>query len=141
MPNIAEFIFQLLKEGRLQLTKPVNKTVTFHDPCYLGRHNGIFDQPREALKSIQGLQLKEMAESRMNSMCCGGGGGRIWMETPKSERFSDIRLKQAVDTGAEVIATCCPYCITNFEDSRLSLPDGSASIEVKDITEIIRDAL
>ena len=139
--HISEFIFQLLKEGRLKLTKPVNKTVTFHDPCYLGRHNGIFDQPREALKSIPGLQLKEMSESRMNSMCCGGGGGRIWMETPKSERFSDIRLQQAVDTGAEVIATCCPYCITNFEDSRLGRSDGSDSIEVKDLTEIIRDAL
>lgn len=139
--HISEFIFQLIDEGRLKLTKPINKTVTFHDPCYLGRHNRIFDQPREALASIPGLRLKEMAESRMNSMCCGGGGGRIWMETPKEERFSNIRLAQAVDTGAEVLATCCPYCITNFEDSRLSRPDGGASIEVKDITEIIRDAL
>jgi len=139
--HISEFVFHLIGQGRLKLTKPVPKTVTYHDPCYLGRHNGVFDQPREALKAVPGLQLKEMAESRMNSLCCGGGGGRIWMETPKGERFSDLRLGQAVATGAEVLATCCPYCITNFEDSRLNRTDGGESIQVKDITEIIADAI
>ena len=139
--HITQFIFQLMEEGRLKLTKPIDKTVTYHDPCYLGRHNGVFDEPREALKTVPGLQLKEMQESRQNSFCCGGGGGRIWMETPKGERFSDLRLAQAVDVGAQVLATACPYCITNFEDSRLTRPDGGASIEVKDITEIVRDAL
>lgn len=139
--HISQFIFQLLGEGRLTLTRPVNKTVTYHDPCYLGRHNGVFDQPREALRAIPGLHLKEMAESRMSSLCCGGGGGRIWMETPKGERFSDLRLDQAVGVGAQILATCCPYCITNFEDSRLNRPDGGASIEVKDITEIICAAI
>ena len=139
--HISEFVFQLIEQGRLKLTKPVAKTVTYHDPCYLGRHNRVFDQPRDALKSVPELNLVEMAESRMNSFCCGGGGGRVWMETPKGERFSDLRLGQAVDLGAEVLATSCPYCITNFEDSRLNRPDGGATIEVKDITEVIRDAL
>lgn len=139
--HISEFVFKLIEEGRLKLSNPFAKTVTYHDPCYLGRHNGVFEQPRNALKGIPGLQLKEMAESRVNSFCCGGGGGRIWMETPKGERFSDQRLGQAADLGAEVLATCCPYCITNFEDSRLNRPDGGASIEVRDITEIIRDAI
>ena len=139
--HITEFVHQLIAEGRLKLTKDYAKTVTYHDPCYLGRHNGVFEQPREALKSVPGLQLSEMPESRKNSMCCGGGGGRIWMETPKGERFSDLRLEQAAGTGAQVLATSCPYCITNFEDSRLNRPDGGASIEVKDITEIIREAI
>jgi Fe-S oxidoreductase len=139
--HITEFIHQLIADGRLKLTKEYAKTVTYHDPCYLGRHNGIFEQPREALKSVPGLQLKEMSESRMNSLCCGGGGGRIWMETPKGERFSDLRMDQAADVGAQVLATACPFCITNFEDSRLNRPDGGASIEIKDITEIIRDAI
>jgi Fe-S oxidoreductase len=139
--HTSQFIFQLIDEGRLKLTKPIAKTVTYHDPCYLGRHNGVFEQPREALKTVPGLQLKEMPESRQNSFCCGGGGGRIWMETPKGERFSDLRLDQAVGVGAQVLATACPYCITNFEDSRLTRPDGGEGIEVKDITEIIRDAL
>ena len=138
--HISQFIFQLMAEGRLTLDKEYAKTVTYHDPCYLGRHNGVFDEPREALKKIPGLQLKEMPESRKNSFCCGGGGGRIWMETPKGERFSDLRLDQAVGTGAEVLATSCPYCITNFEDSRLNRQDGSA-IEIRDITEIIREAI
>jgi Fe-S oxidoreductase len=139
--HISELVLQLLQEGRLTLKKPLGKTVTFHDPCYLGRHNGIFEQPREALKFVPDLELREMPESRLNSFCCGGGGGRIWMETPKHERFSNVRLAQAVDTGARILATSCPYCITNFEDSRLGLPEGGAGIEVKDITEIIRDAL
>jgi len=139
--HMSEFVFQLIEAGRLTLSKPVAKTVAYHDPCYLGRHNRVFEPPRDALKRVPELRLKEMAESRMNSLCCGGGGGRVWMETPKGERFSDLRLEQAVALGVEVLATCCPYCITNFEDSRLNRPDGGDSIEVRDITEIIRDAI
>ena len=139
--HITQFIHQLLAEGRLKLTKEDSKNVTYHDPCSLGRHNGVFDEPRAALAAVPGLKFTEMAESKKNSFCCGGGGGRIWMETPKGERFSDLRMEQAVSTGAQVLATACPYCITNFEDSRLNRADGGASIEVKDITEIIREAL
>jgi len=139
--HITEFIFQLIESGRLKLTREVAQTVTYHDPCYLGRHNGVYEQPREALKSIPGLKLKEMSESRKNSFCCGGGGGRIWMETPKAERFSDLRMEQAIGTGAQILATACPYCTTNFEDSRLNRPEGGPSIVVKDITEIIREAI
>ncbi len=139
--HITEFLHQLISEGRLKLTKEVAKTVTYHDPCYLGRHNGVYEQPREALMSVPGLILKEMSENRKNSFCCGGGGGRIWMETPKGERFSDLRLEQAAVTGAQVMVTACPYCTTNFEDSRLSRPDGGASISILDITEIIREAI
>ena len=139
--HITQLVSELIAAGRLKLAKPLDSCVTYHDPCYLGRHNGVFDAPRDALKAVPGLTLKEMPESRQNSFCCGGGGGRIWMETPKGERFSDLRLAQAVDTGAAVLATACPYCITNFEDSRLGLPDGGAGIEIKDITEVIRDAL
>ncbi len=139
--HITEYLHQLISEGRLKLTKDYAKTVTFHDPCYLGRHNGVYEQPRAALKSVPGLQLNEMGESRKNSFCCGGGGGRIWMETPKGQRLSDLRLEQAVSTGAQVLATACPYCTTNFEDSRLGRADGGAAIEVRDITEIIREAI
>jgi Fe-S oxidoreductase len=138
--HISQLLHSLIAEGRLQLKTEVAKTVTYHDPCYLGRHNGVYDEPREALKKVPGLTLNEMTESRKNSFCCGGGGGRIWMETPKGERFSDLRLGQAMGVGAQVLVTACPYCITNFEDSRLNVAGGDA-IEVKDITEIIRDAL
>jgi len=138
--HISQLLHSLIAEGRLQLKTEVAKTVTYHDPCYLGRHNGVYDEPREALKSVPGLTLNEMTESRKDSFCCGGGGGRIWMDTPKGERFADLRLGQAIGVGAQVIVTACPYCITNFEDSRLNVAGGDA-IEVKDITEIIREAL
>ncbi len=138
--HLSEFLFQLIQEGKLRLDNTFAKKVAYHDPCYLGRHNGIYDQPREVLKSVSGLELLELADSRVDSLCCGGGGGRIWMETPKGERFCDIRLDQAMDVGADVLATACPYCISNFEDSRLTL-DAIEKIEVKDITEIIQEAL
>lgn len=138
--HTSQYLSELINEGRLQIKKEYAKKVTFHDPCYLGRHNDVYDEPREALKKISGLQLNEMPDSRVDSLCCGGGGGRIWMETPKDERFSDLRVEQAVECGAEVLATSCPYCITNFEDSRLGRED-SESLAVKDITEIIQEVI
>ena len=138
--HISQFLFELIREGRLKPSKEVGKKLTYHDPCYLGRHNGVFDEPREVLKRIPGLNLNEMPESRANSFCCGGGGGRIWMETPRNERFSDVRLQQALDVGAEVLVTSCPYCISNFEGSRETL-DVREDIEVKDVTEMIAEAI
>jgi Fe-S oxidoreductase len=97
---------------------------------------------RENIKTFidNGVKRIEMSESRKRSLCCGGDGGRIWVETIKGERFSDLRLKQAIDLGAEVLATACPYCISNFEDSRLALEDETA-LEIKDITEIVYEAI
>ncbi len=138
--HISQYLFELIDEGRLELTKEYGKKITYHDPCYLGRHNEIYDEPREILKKISGLELNEMLDSRVDSLCCGGGGGRIWMETPKGERFSDLRLEQAMEVGAEVLVTSCPYCIANFEDSRLTL-DVTENLEVKDITEIIWEVI
>jgi Fe-S oxidoreductase len=138
--HISQYVFGLIQEGRLELNRTYGKKVAYHDPCYLGRHNGIYDEPREVLKKIPGLELVEMPDSRRDSLCCGGGGGRIWMETPKGERFSDLRLEQAVGVGAEVLVTSCPYCLTNFEDSRLNREDG-ADIEIKDLTEVVREAM
>ena len=138
--HISQYLFELINEGRLELTKEYGKKVTYHDPCYLGRHNDIYDEPREILKKIPGLELTEMADSRKDALCCGGGGGRIWMDTPKEERFSDLRLVQANEVGAEVLVTSCPYCITNFEESRLNL-EYEDILEIKDITEIVNDVI
>ena len=137
--HLNQYLLELINEGRLELTKEFAKKVTYHDPCYLGRHNDIYDEPRDILKKIPGLELIEMADSRQDSLCCGGGGGRIWMDTPKEERFSDLRLKQADEIGAEVLVTSCPYCITNFEESRLNL-EYEEVLEIKDITEIINES-
>ncbi len=138
--HISQFLQELIEQGRLEIKGEFKKRVTFHDPCYLGRHNGIYDQPRDVLKKVPGLELVEMPDSRGNSLCCGGGGGRIWAETPKEERFSDLRVAQAREVGADVLATSCPYCVSNFEESRLALEDGEAP-EIKDITEVIHEAL
>ena len=134
--HISEYLQELFNTGRLQPVREYEQKITYHDPCYLGRHNGIYDQPRNVLKQVPGAQFSEMAENRQNSFCCGGGGGRIWMETPKGERFSDLRLQHAVATGATTLVTACPYCLTNFTDSSLGLEDGK-QIAIKDITEVI----
>ncbi len=138
--HISQYLFELVEQGRLALNKEYEKNIAYHDPCYLGRHNGIYDQPREALKKIPGLKLNELPDARVDSLCCGGGGGRIWMETPKGERFSDLRLEQAVAIGAEALVTSCPYCITNFEDSRINSKDSEALV-IRDITEIFSEVI
>jgi Fe-S oxidoreductase len=138
--HITELLSELIEQGRLELTKEVAQKVTYHDPCYLGRHNGIYDAPRDILKKT-GVGLTEMRDSRQDSLCCGGGGGRIWMDTPKGERFADLRLAQAKEAGADVLVTSCPYCISNFEESRLAFEDDDDAPVIKDITEVIREAL
>jgi Fe-S oxidoreductase len=138
--HITQVLDELLRDGRLALSGEYAKKVAYHDPCYLGRHNGIFEEPRAILKRIPGLDLRELADARRDSLCCGGGGGRIWMETQKGERFSELRLEQVLEVEAEVLVTACPYCITMFEDSRLTL-DLAERLEVKDITEIIQEVL
>ncbi len=138
--HISQYLYELINQGRLKVSGEYAKKITYHDPCYLGRHNGIYDEPREVLKKIPGLELNEMAESRADSMCCGMGGGRIWMETEKDERFSNLRVEQAIETGAKVLVTSCPYCITALEDSRTVMNYDDA-IEVKDITEILQEVI
>lgn len=138
--HITQLLKELVEAGRLELGGDCTKRVTFHDPCYLGRHNRVYDAPRELLRSLPGLELVEMTDHHERSLCCGGGGGRIWMDTPKEERFADLRMAQAREAGAEVLATSCPYCISNFEESRLSLDEGD-DVEVKDVTEILWEAL
>ena len=138
--HITQYLFELIREGRIEIKKEYGRKITYHDPCYLGRHNGIYDEPREVLKKVPGLVLNEMSDCRVDSLCCGGGGGRVWMETQKGERFSDLRIQQAMDIGAEVLVTACPYCITMFEDSRITM-EADEKIEVKDITEIIQESI
>jgi Fe-S oxidoreductase len=138
--HITQLLSELIEEGRLEVAGQFPKRVAYHDPCYLGRHNGIFDPPRKVLGAVPGLELIELPDCRENSLCCGGGGGGIWMDTPKTERFADIRLAQAKVVGADVLATSCPYCISNFEESRLSLDDEDALV-VKDLTEVLHESL
>lgn len=134
--HMTQFILQLIEQEKLRPEKSYPKKVVYHDPCYLGRHNKIYEEPRKILSTIPDLQLFEFEDNREAAICCGGGGGRIWMETVKEERLSNIRLDQAVEAGAEVLALSCPYCMLNFDDSVLNM-GKTELLEVKDITEIL----
>jgi Fe-S oxidoreductase len=138
--HISQYLSELVNDGRLQFVNEYGKKVTYHDPCYLGRHNGVFDEPRGVLKKISGLELHEMPEAREDSMCCGMGGGRVWAETEKHERFSNMRIEQALELGAEELVTACPYCVTALEDRRL-VTNHADDIQVKDITEVIQEVI
>jgi Fe-S oxidoreductase len=138
--HITQYLASLIDQGKLKLSKKINKKVIYSDPCYLGRHNNIYDEPRKVLESIPGLELIEFPDARENGLCCGGGGGRIWMDTPKGERFSDIRVEQAAEKGADIIAVACPYCFLNYRDSVLSM-GKSETMQVKDIAELVAEAI
>ena len=139
--HYTQFIAEAIENGRLRPTKAINKKVTYHDPCFLGKRNDIYDEPRNILKSISGLELVEMRRSRENSFCCGGGGGRLWTEdaTPQ-KRLSVNRVKEALKLGVEVVATACPFCLTTLEDA-VKVLDVEGKIVVKDISELLTEAL
>ena len=138
--HIVQYLAPLISEGKFKFKKEVKKKVAYHDSCYLARHNGIYDEPRQILASIPGIELVEMPDIKENTLCCGGGGGRIWMDTKKEERFSDLRIQQALDVGADVLAVSCPYCMLNFEDSLLGF-SGTKTVEIKDVVELICEGL
>jgi Fe-S oxidoreductase len=112
-----------------------SQNLTYHDPCYLGRHNQVFKQPRQLLQEAQRSPI-EMARTLENSMCCGGGGGQMWQETEAETRINFNRLQDALDCGAETIATACPYCLLMFDDAIRS-KGLSDKIQVLDIAEIL----
>ena len=139
--HFTELLADLIKKGKLTPTRNLGGVkVTYHDPCYLGRHGLSYDAPRDVLKSIPGLNLVEMGRNREQSMCCGGGGGGLWMEKLKGERLSDLRIEEAWSTGASILATACPYCITMFEDSVRTL-NADNIIKVKDVSELFLEGL
>ena len=139
--HFTELAANLLKSGKIKPQKDLgNIKVTYHDSCYLGRHNHIYDEPREVLKAIPGVDFVEMERIREQSMCCGGGGGGLWMQKMKGERLSDLRIEEALATGATVLATACPYCITMFEDSIRTL-NADDKIKVMDVSELLLESL
>lgn len=138
--HTTQYLLELIKSGALKFSKELKKKVIYHDPCYLGRHNGVYDEPREILCGIPGVELVEFPDCHGDSLCCGGGAGRVWIETKKGERFSDIKMQQALDLGADILAVACPYCLSMFGDSHLVVPNAE-SIEIKDIAELVREVI
>ncbi len=143
--HITQFLDQLLKAGKLKLTKKLNKVITYHDPCHLGRHInitkkkvGIFDEPRSLLQAIPGAQLKEMVRIRENAWCCGAGGGVKSAFKDMALETAIDRLDEAIDTGANIIVSACPFCRRNLMDA---IKAKGASIEYKDLVELLAEAI
>ena len=139
--HYTQVLAQRLEAGALEFPGKLERIITYHDPCYLGRHNGIYDEPRQVLKSIPGVTLVEMDRSREKSLCCEGGGGRMWLEgTNPGIRLAQLRVKEAVETGASILATACPFCLLTLEEAvkHLNLQDR---LQVLDIAEIAVQAL
>jgi Fe-S oxidoreductase len=144
LDDITPFFARHLDALKPKLQKKLNYVVTYHDSCCLGRHNGFFDEPRSLLRAIPGVKLVEMAHNRLNSLCCGGGGGGMWLDTyyksKGMERLSDRRIKEAVATGADVLAVSCPYEISRFEDA-LKLIGYENKMMVRDVVELLAESL
>ncbi len=131
----TQLIRDLVKGKRLK-TSAIKKTITYHDPCYLGRYNDIYEPPRQILNSIPGVKIIEMGDRKKRSFCCGGGGGRMWLEENIGSRISEIRVGQALTTTAQMIATACPFCLQMFDDA-IKAKGCELSMKAMDIAEIV----
>ena len=138
--HYTEFLAEALKGKKSVFKKRLSYTVTYHDPCYLGKHNDIFDPPRQLLKEIPGIELLEMKMARKDSLCCGGGGGRMYAEVEEEKRLADVRIGQALEVGAKVISTACPWCHTMLQNAVRDLK-MEGKIEVRDVAELLAEAL
>ncbi|GAB6194437.1 heterodisulfide reductase-related iron-sulfur binding cluster [Desulfocastanea catecholica] len=131
---------ELLENKKLSFEKTLNMKVTFHDPCYLGRHNRIFDEPRDVIRAIPGVKLVEMDHCRENSLCCGGGGGRMWQDLRGERKISEVRIEEAEATGAQILITACPLCLIMLEDARKAI-GSREDFRVMDLNELLLEAL
>jgi Fe-S oxidoreductase/nitrate reductase gamma subunit len=135
-------IQELIASGRVKPAKATDATVAFHDSCYLGRYNGIMEAPRQVAKSVPGLRLVEMPRNRERGLCCGGGGGHMWMEVPAKKRVNIIRVEEAQATtpAPSVVATACPFCLAMVDLGR-KVTGAEETLQVKDISELVADSL
>jgi len=141
--HYSQFFLELLKKGVLKPQKAVNEEdlYTYHDPCYLGRHNDVYDEPRNILAAIPGLRLVEMERNRDRSFCCGGGDVILWHEIEQEEvRMAEKRILMAREIGANVIVTACPFCLIHFEDA-IKTSGLEGQMRVMDLMELMVSVL
>ncbi|MEA3340955.1 MAG: (Fe-S)-binding protein [Chloroflexota bacterium] len=139
--HYTQLIAELIEQGRLELSNEVNKKVTYHDPCFLGKQNYVFDEPRSIIQAIPGVELVEMDRNRERSLCCEGGGGRMWAEgTNIEERLAFQRVHEAAETGAEILAVACPFCLLTLEDA-VKVQELDEQLQVLDIMELVNLSL
>jgi Fe-S oxidoreductase len=134
------YVAKLIQESKIKPHAQRSETITFHDSCYLGRYNGVYDAPREMLEAVPGLDIIEMARSRDRGLCCGGGGAQVWMETHQEHPVNQIRLEEAMSTGASTVAAACPFCTVMLSSAAQS-KGVTEQVNIKDVAEIVADAL
>jgi Fe-S oxidoreductase len=136
----TELINSLLKEGKIKAARGVNDVITYHDSCYLGRHNDIYQPPRQLLKCLPGTKLVEMEKNKKRGFCCGGGGGRMWLEERIGQRISETRIDQVIAVKAQTVATACPFCLQMFDDA-IKAKQAEETLKVKDVAELIMESV
>ncbi|HEX2074400.1 MAG TPA: (Fe-S)-binding protein, partial [Geodermatophilus sp.] len=140
----TQLLSQLVEEGRLTPVTPVDRKVTYHDPCFLGRHNKVYTPPREILGAVQGLSTQEMHRCKDRGFCCGAGGARMWMEEKIGKRINVERTEEALGLDPDVISTACPFCITMLSDaltSKKQAGEAGEHVEVLDVSQILLRSL
>ena len=138
--HYSELVADLIAEGRIKPVATIESTVAYHDSCYLGRHNGIYDPPRRIANAIPGVRLVEMERRRERGFCCGAGGGHMWMEESRGRRVNHMRTDQALETGADTVGVSCPFCLQMFEEGVQSAGVDDRK-QVKDLLELLDDSL
>jgi Fe-S oxidoreductase len=136
----TELLDTLLQEGKLTPKREVKERITYHDSCYLGRYNNVYEQPRNILRAIPGVELVEMERTKENGMCCGAGGGMMWMEETAGKRVNVARVEQAISVNPTVISSACPYCLTMISDGA-KIKDIDEQVKTKDIAEILAESV
>jgi len=135
----TQLLATLIENGKLTFSKRLNRRVIYHDPCFLGKQNGLYDEPRKVIESVPGVELLEFDRSRERSLCCEGGGGRMWIDIP-GPHLAETRVREAVNSGAEILATACPFCLITLEDA-VKTTGFEEKIKVMDIAELLALAL
>ncbi len=139
--HYTELVAQLIEDGKLELTGQLDKVVTYHDPCFLGKQNQIYDEPRNILTRIPGIDFRDFDRCRERSLCCEGGGGKMWVESESTkERLAEIRVMDAKELGAEIIAVACPFCLLTLEDAS-KVKGLEEEMRVADILELLAEVI
>ena len=137
--HYTQYVLDLIEKGKLKFSGRIEKTVTYHDPCFLGKRNNLYEEPRKIIENIPGVKFVEMWRSKAQSLCCEGGGGRMWFDLP-GRRLAEERVEEAEETGAEIILTACPFCLLNLEDA-VKTTGREGKIRVLDLAEFLVEAL
>ena len=138
--HYSEMVAELIDQGKIRPLVSLDTDLTYHDSCYLGRHNGVYDAPRKIAQAIPGVKLVEMERSRERGFCCGAGGGHMWMEESRGPRVNHVRTEQFLETGADTVGVSCPFCLQMFDEG-ISAKGLEDQKQAKDLIELVDESI